>query len=404
MKRWILRSLFVLGGLFLAGLLWAAYTPIPQDETFTSERWGGGAEASLPFYAGFNRNLPDTNTPPDNPITPEKVALGRFLFFDPILSRNNDMSCSTCHHPDLGFSDGRKTGMGAGGSGYSTDRTGGFEFSRNTMSHWNVVFNTAFLWNGGAGSLEEVAAATIVAHEEFDSEPDQVFVDLKEIPEYVRLFDAAFGGGAEEITYANIVRAITAFQRTLISLNSPYDRYIAGDFDALTPQQRRGLMLFKSARMRCNDCHWAPTFSDDDFSVTGVPPLPGTVYDPGRAGVDPEGKDKGFKAPTLRNIVLTAPYMHNGIFATLEEVIDFYAQGGGRVDGVQNVDVPVQGFEISDSEKADLIAFLYALTDENALPEIPTSVPSGLPVVPRFENPARDIVREVNRPEKMEQS
>ena len=404
MKHWILRSLFILGGLLLAGLLWGAFAPIPQDEVFASERWGGGAEASLPFYAGFNRELPDTNAPPDNPTTPEKVTLGRFLFFDPVLSKNDDMSCSTCHHPDLGFSDGRRTGMGAGGSGYSTDRTGGFEFPHNTMSHWNVVYSTAFLWNGGASSLEEVAAATIVAHEEFDSEPDQVVAELKGIPEYVRLFDTAFGGGAEEITYANIVRAIAAFQRTLISLNSPYDRYVAGDFDALTPQQRRGLKLFKSARMRCNDCHWAPTFSDDDFSVTGVPPLPGTEYDPGRAAVDLEGKDKGFKAPTLRNIALTAPYMHNGIFPTLEEVIDFYAQGGGRTDGVLNVDVPVQGFEISDSEKADLVAFLYALTDESALPEIPNSVPSGLPVVPRLENPAREVVREVNKPGKMEQA
>ena len=397
MKRWMLRTLFVLGGVILVALLWGAFTPIPQDEVFTSERWGGGAEASLPFYAGFDLNLPDTNEPVDNPTTPEKAALGRLLFFDPVLSKSNNMSCSTCHHPDLGFSDGRTTGMGAGGSGYGPGRGGGFEFQRSTMSHWNVAFNTTFLWNGAAGSLEEVAAGTIVAHEEFDSDPDQVIVELKAIPEYVRLFDAAFGSGADAITYANISRAIAAFQRTLLSLNSPYDRYTTGEFNALTPQQRRGLALFRSARMRCNDCHWAPTFSDDDFSITGVPPLPGTEYDPGRVAVDPEGKYRAFKAPTLRNIALTAPYMHNGVFTTLEEVIDFYSQGGGRKDGVQDVDVHVQGFEISDSEKADLIAFLYALTDESALPEIPVSLPSGLPVVPRLENPAREMVRQVNR-------
>jgi len=398
MKRWMLWLLVVFGVVILVTLGWAAFTPVPRDEVFLSERWGGGAEASLPFYAGNDRVFPDMNAPANNPTTPEKVALGRLLFFDPVLSKNNDMSCSTCHHPDLGFSDGRSTGMGAGGTGYGPERSGGVKFPRNTMSHWNVAFNTNFLWNGAMSSLEQVAAGTIVSPDEFDSDPDQVVAELQAIPEYVRLFDAAFGGGAEVITYVNITRAIAAFQRTLLSLNSPYDRYVAGDFDALTPQQRRGLALFRSARMRCNACHWAPTFADDNFLVTGVPPLPGTEYDPGRAAVDPEGMDRAFKAPTLRNIALTAPYMHDGVFKTLGEVIDFYAQGGGRKDGVQNVDVNVQGFELSDSEKANLIAFLYALTDESALPEIPVSVPSGLPVVPRLENPARAIVRQVNRP------
>jgi cytochrome c peroxidase len=404
MKRWMLRSLYALGGGILVILLWMAFASLPQDESFTSVRWGGGAEASLPFYAGNDLDFPDTNAPADNPTTPEKVVLGRLLFFDPVLSKKNDMSCSTCHHPDLGFSDGRSTAMGARGEGYGPERSGGVEFPHNTMSHWNVAFSQTFLWNGAMSSLEQVAAGTIVAPEEFDSDPDQVVAELRAIPEYVRLFDAAFGGGAEGITYINIARAIAAFQRTLLSLNSPYDRYVAGDFDALTPQQRRGLALFRSARMRCNACHWAPTFSDDDFSVTGVPPLPGTEYDPGRAAVDPEGMDRAFKAPTLRNIALTAPYMHDGVFKTLEEVVDFYAQGGGRKDGMQTVDVSVRGFEISDSEKADLIAFLYALTDESTLPELPTSVPSGLSVMPRLENPAREIVRQVNRPQEREQA
>ena len=138
--------------------------------------------------------------------------------------------------------------------------------------------------------------------EEFDSDPDQVVAELKDIPEYVHLFDAALKDGADAITYANISRAITAFQRTLLSMNSPYDRFAAGNFEAFTPQQRRGLALFRSARTRCNDRHSAPTFSDDGFSVTGVPPLPGTEYDPGRAEVDPQGGYRAFKAPTLRNI------------------------------------------------------------------------------------------------------
>jgi len=215
-KQWVLRLFYMLGGVFLAVFLWAAFAPLSQDEALASDRWGGGADASLPFYAGNDRDFPDTNTPADNPTTPEKIALGRLLFFDPVLSRNNDMSCSTCHHPDLGFSDGRKTGMGAGGTGYGTDRTGGFGFQRSTMSHWNTAFSTVFLWNGGVGSLEEVAAGTIVASEEFDADPEQVVTELQAIPEYVRLFDAAFGDGGESISFLNITRAIAAFQRSLL--------------------------------------------------------------------------------------------------------------------------------------------------------------------------------------------
>jgi cytochrome c peroxidase len=396
MKRWFFRLLSMLGCVFLVGLFLAAIVPIPQDELLPSDVWGVGAKANLPFYAGLDIELPSTNAPADNPLTPEKAELGRLLYFDPVLSRNNDMSCSTCHHPDLGFSDGRSTGMGAGGKGYGPARMGGFVFPRNTMSHWNVAYNTNFLWNGSISTLEQVAAGTIVSPQEFDSNPNQVIAELKAIPEYVHLFDAAFKGESEPITFDNITRAIASFQRTLLSYNSPYDRYTTGNFEALTPQQRRGLALFRSARTRCNDCHSAPRFSDDGFSVTGVPPLPGIEIDAGRGAVDPQGSYRAFKAPTLRNIALTAPYMHNGVFTTLEQVIDFYAQGGGRKDNVQNVDVHVQGFNISTSERADLIAFLYALTDESTFPGIPTSVPSGFAVVPRLENPAREIARQVN--------
>jgi hypothetical protein len=272
------------------------------------------------------------------------------------------------------------------------------------MTHWNVAYNTNFLWNGDLNTLEQVAAGTIISSDEFDSTPEEVEAELKAVPEYVRMFDSAFGDGADSITYTNIARAIASFQRTLVSANSPYDRFARGDFEALTPRQRRGLVIFRSSRTRCNDCHSAPKFADDRFSVTGVPPLPGTEVDPGRAAVDPQGAYRAFKAPTLRNIALTAPYMHNGVFTTLEQVIDFYAKGGGRQDGVQGMDVHVQGFQLSDSERADLVSFLYALTDESGFQGIPASVPSGLPVVPRLENPAREIIQRVNRPVKEDQA
>src|SRR5690606_5276129 len=176
--------------------------------------------------------------------------------------------------------------------------------------------------------------------------------ELAANPEYVALFDAAFGGGAAVITPENVAHALAAFQRTLISDDSPFDRYAAGDFDALTAQQRRGLTLFRSGATRCFECHGAPTFASDTFRVIGVP-----SDDPGRAGVTDDGVFGAFKVPTLRNIALSAPYMHDGSMATLEEVIDFYADGGGRANGFEQVDVFVNPFDLNEQERADLIAF-----------------------------------------------
>jgi parallel beta-helix repeat protein len=189
------------------------------------------------------------------------------------------------------------------------------------------------------------------------------------------------------MTLANAQRALAAFERTLISNNSPFDRYAAGDVNALTPQQRRGLALFRSGATRCFECHTAPTFSSVSLRVIGVP-----GDDPGAGAVSDVVPDGAFKVPSLRNVALTAPYMHNGSLATLEDVIDFYADGGGRAHGVENVDPFVLGFDLSTQERSDLVAFLLALTDESNLPEIPSEVPSGLPVVARLENPARQAV------------
>lgn len=185
----------------------------------------------------------------------------------------------------------------------------------------------------------------------------------------------------------NMQYALAAFERTLMTQNSPFDQYAAGEIDALTTQQRRGLDLFRSGATRCFECHSAPTFATETFRVVGVP-----SDDLGRQGVVADAAAGSFKVPTLRNIALTAPYMHNGAFATLEEVVEFYAEGGGRAHGITGVDDFVQGFDFTDQEKADLVAFLYALTDESALPEIPASVPSGLPVVTPLENPIRETV------------
>jgi len=389
MKVWIKRIFTGLGILLLVGVVYAAFAPIPQDEVLPEEKWGAGSSSVEPAWSGLQRDFPLTNETADNPTSPEKVELGRLLFFDPVLSQNNDMSCASCHHPDLGFTDGAALAIGADGKA----------LNRSAMTLWNVTYNTNFFWDGRAATLEEQMVTPITNEDEMGSDPNEIVAKLKAIPEYADLFEKAFGS-SDAVTFENVQAALSAFERTLVTNNSPFDRYAAGDVDALTPAQRRGLALFRSAATRCFECHSAPTFADESFSVTGVPDLPGQPHDAGRMEIETSSLDGAFKAPTLRNIALTAPYMHNGAFNTLEEVVEFYAKGGGRDAGVENVDIHVLGFDLTEQERSDLVAFLYALTDESNLPEIPASVPSGYAVVESLgETPARQTVGEVNASE-----
>ena len=385
MKIWKKRIFTGLGILLLIGILYAAFVPVPQDEVLPEEKWGAGSSSVEPAYSGLQRDFPATNETDVNPSNTDKVELGRLLFFDPILSQNNDMSCATCHNPNLGFSDGMQQSLGANGA----------TLPRNAMSLWNVAYNTNFFWDGRAATLEEQADTPITNVDEMAGTPSEIESELKAIPAYVSLFEKAFGS-KDSVTYENVQNAIAAFERTLITNNSPFDKYAAGDVNALTPAQRRGLAIFRSAGTRCFECHSAPTFSDNSFSVTGVPDLAGQPHDAGRMEVENTSLDGAFKAPTLRNIALTAPYMHNGAFETLEEVVEFYAKGGGRDAGVENIDIHVLGFDLTDQEKSDLVAFLFALTDESNLPEIPENVPSGLVVIESVENPARETASQVN--------
>jgi cytochrome c peroxidase len=382
MKIWIKRIFIALGILLLVGMMYAAFAPLPQDEVLPKEKWGAGSSSVEPAYSGLDRDFPAINGPD---ASAETVELGRLLFFDPVLSKNNDISCATCHNPDLGFTDGKEQAVG----------DHGVLLPRSAMSLWNVAYNTSFFWDGRATSLEEQMTTPLTGENEMVASPDGIVAELQAIPEYVSLFENAFGR-EDAVTYENVQRAIAAFERTLITDNSPFDKYASGDVNALTPSQRRGLGLFRSAATRCFECHAAPTFADESFSVTGVPDLPGQEHDTGRLQVESTSLDGAFKAPTLRNIALTAPYMHNGAFATLEEVVEFYAKGGGRDDGVENMDIHVLGFDLTAQEKADLVAFMYALTDESNLPEFPESVPSGLSVVKHVESPAREFVSHVN--------
>lgn len=386
MKVWIKPTFLGLGILLLVGVALAAFVPLPPAVELPEDKWGAGSSSVEPAWSGLQRDFPASNETAENPSTPEKVELGRLLFFDPLLSHNDDMSCASCHHPDMGFTDGNAQAIGA------DEKT----LQRSSMSLWNVAYNTNFFWDGRAATLEDQMEIPLTHEDEMGGDPDDIVAELKAIPEYVELFEKAFGS-SDAVTYENARNAIAAFERSLVTNNSPFDRYATGDVNALTPSQRRGLGLFRSAATRCFECHAAPTFSDDSFSVTGVPDLPGQEHDAGRKAIEDSSLDGAFKAPTLRNIALTAPYMHNGVFNTLEEVVDFYSKGGGRDAGVQNVDIHVIGFELNEQEKADLVNFLYALTDESNLPEIPTSVPSGLEVVEKLDSTqARQVVSEVN--------
>lgn len=367
--KWLLRIVGGLVALLLIIFVIAGLMPVPADPDLGDDH-GAGASSVEPSYTGLQRAFPPLNEPPDNPTTEAKAELGRLLFFDPVLSENNDISCAHCHHPDLGFSDGRETAVGPGGQ----------TISRNTPTLWNVGYAQNLFWDGRLDSLETQSSFPLTHPDEMGvRDTAALAAELQGIPAYESLFSDAFDGA--DVTFENVERALAAFQRTLISNDSPFDRYAAGDFDALTPQQRRGLALFRSGATRCFECHAAPTFASDTFRVVGV-----DSDDPGRAAISDDGLPGAFKVPTLRNIVLTAPYMHNGSMETLESVIEFYAAGGGRAHGAENVDVFVRGFDLSEQEKTDLVAFMAALTDESQMPEIPAEVPSGLPVVQRMEN------------------
>ncbi len=317
-----------------------------------------------------------------NPMTPEKVALGKLLFFDPIVSGENTISCAHCHHPDHGLADGRKLSMGFGGTGVGPKRTGGDVLGRSAPSLWNSAYYKWQFWDGRADDLEAQAAGPITNEHEMGEKPETLVEELRDNSEYVELFEKAFGGSKDEaVTFENTCRAIAAFERTLLSFNSKFDRYTAGDTTALDAQERSGMRLFRSLKTRCFECHNFPTFADDSFRVIGVPD--NGEHDPGRAGVPDEGPDGAFKTTSLRNIELTAPYMHNGAFNTLEEVIKFYAKGGGRGEPnpIEGIDDKIGKFDITDAEVADLVAFLKALTDTSLQPVPPERVPSGLPIV-----------------------
>jgi len=278
-------------------------------------------------------------SPADNPTTPEKVALGRLLFWDPILSGSLDIACATCHHPDFGYTDGRDLPIGTGGRGVGPKRIfpGGTAplVKRNSQTILNVAFNgidrdghddpaaAPMFWDARAHGLEAQALVPIESFEEMRGlrVPEGRGVSeavrrVSRVKEYQSLFARAFGGSAA-VTAENLARAIAAFERTLITTDAPFDRYMRGDHTALTDVQVQGMKSFESHG--CTQCHNCPMLSDYKFHVLGVSDNP-------KLGAWDPGADHrfAFRTPTLRNLKYTGPYMHSGLLNSVLEVIGFY--------------------------------------------------------------------------------
>ena len=339
---------------------------------------------------GLQKPFPKIPYRPDNPTTPAKIALGKLLFFDPILSNDNRTSCAHCHHPDLGFSDGRARAMGYGGEGAGSARNGGVVLPRHSPRLWNTAYNHLQYWDGRAKDLEDQAQFPITDQNEMKQDRETLMAELNAIPEYKALFGKAFGGtNASGITFQHVQYALGCYERTFLANNTKFDRYAAGSMSALNAIEKRGLKLFLSTKARCAECHGLPNFANRDFKVIGVPDVSGLPADPhkdtaapGRGG----GPDGAFKIPTLRNAAIAPPYMHNGSLKTLDEVLDFYSKGGGRGKGlpVPLQDDKIRKYELTKLERTDLKAFLFALTDLSSNPDFPKQLPSGLPVVGRI--------------------
>ncbi|MGE3152942.1 MAG: cytochrome-c peroxidase [Nitrospiraceae bacterium] len=287
--------------------------------------------------------------PADNPITEKKVELGRLLFFDKRLSKNNTIACASCHMPALAFTDGQPVSTGI------HRQLGG----RSAPTAINRAFSKGQFWDGRAATLEEqsVGPFTNPVEHGFLDYPEMI-AKMNRIEGYRRLFKEVFDG---DISVETVGKAIATFQRTLISGNSPADRFdVGGEETALSLEAQRGLALFRG-KARCTRCHSGFNFTDERFHNLGIGWDTNTV-DLGRYMVTKDPEEIGaFKTPTLREIGRTAPYMHDGRFGTLEEVVDFYSQGGIANPYLDNNVIPL---ELTGQEKQDLIAFLRSLNGE----------------------------------------
>lgn len=298
--------------------------------------------------------------PDDNPMSDAKIALGKQLFFDPRLSKDGSVACASCHNPAHGFADPRPISPGIGG------RRG----ARHAPTILNRLFSQEQFWDGRAADLEAQAHLPLINPDEMGmTSHEEVVANVRAVPGYAPLFAAVFGDPT--IDMPRIAQAIAAYERTVLTGDSPYDRYVAGDHGALRDDQVRGLTVFLG-RGRCVTCHVGFNFSDENYRNIGIG-MDAATPDLGRYAVTKRDEDRGaFKTPTLRNVALTAPYMHDGSEPTLEAVVELYDRGGVRNAWLSK---DVQPLGLSPQEKRDLVAFMQALTGPITNADPPPALP-----------------------------
>tara|TARA_B100001057_G_scaffold495673_1_gene595259 strand:+ start:167 stop:1150 length:984 start_codon:yes stop_codon:yes gene_type:complete len=298
------------------------------------------------YFLTIPKGFPNLQIPEDNKLTSERIYLGKKLFFDNILSRDSSISCASCHKPDHAFTDGLKKAVGI------KNRS----VTRNTPTLTNIAYNKNFLRDGVNPSLETQVLVPIHEKNEFDFHILLAAERLKKKPSYVQLFEKAYGGIP---TPKLITKAIASYERTLISGNSRYDQYIYQNKKyALSSSEKKGLKLFN--KLYCVSCHSGFNFSNGEIVNNG---LYEKYEDVGKMRVSLKEIDNGcFKVPTLRNIALTAPYMHDGSIQTLEEVIDHYMKGGSSHPSKHPF---IKPFSLDNSDRKNLVLFLKSLTDSS---------------------------------------
>lgn len=303
-----------------------------------------------PFVLNVSGNFPDIPVPADNQLTVEGVELGRMLFYDPILSADSTMSCSSCHQQEFSFSDTVSFSLGIDG----------IEGGRNAMAIINSAWAPVLFWDGRSKDLESQALEPVINPVEMHESWKNAIGKIKKSQFYPELFYKAFG--KEQISKKLVAKAISQFERTLISQNSKYDQVLRKE-DSFTDKELRGLNLFFTEEADCFHCHGNILFTDMSFHNNGLDSI---ISDKGLEDFSERKRDRGkFRTPTLRNLDFTAPYMHDGRFASLEEVIDYYSEGVKESDNIDPLmkNVHRGGVQLDAADKSDLIAFLHTLSD-----------------------------------------
>jgi cytochrome c peroxidase len=311
--------------------------------------------AARPSELADYRRPASTPAPRDNPVTPEKVALGQMLFFDPRISGSGAISCGTCHNPGLAWSDALPKGLGHMGT----------RLGRRTPTIVNVAFGEPYFWDGRASTLEEQAKGPLSSPAEMNMPAANAVERVRSIPGYVTAFTRVFPG--QPIALDTIAAAIATYERTVVSAEAPFDRWVNGDDQAVSVAAKRGFVLF-NGKANCAGCHMGWRMSDDGFHDIGV-----ADADRGRAAIAPGivQLEHAFKTPTLRNVSRRAPYMHDGSIPTLAAVVEHYDSGFARRP---SLDTQMKPLGLTGDEKADLLAFLDTLTSvdpPSVMPDLP---------------------------------